>query len=65
MSALDHIRDVSREPQHLQEITNEISRRCEAGPITSDAAGHKIHDAQMRSARRVAALNRRNADRSD
>jgi hypothetical protein len=59
MNALDHIRYVSREPQHPQEITDEISRRCEAGLITPDAAAHKIHDAEMRSARRVAALNRR------
>ena len=56
MRMRDLNRDLARERENLEAITDEISRRCEAGLITPDEAARKLRDADERSTRRCRRL---------
>ena len=56
MRMRDLNRDLARERENLQAITDEISRGCEAGQITPYEAARKLRDAEERNARRCRRL---------
>ena len=56
MRMRDLNRDLARERENLQGITDEISRRCEAGQIAPYEAARKLRDAEEHNARRCRRL---------